>query len=389
MKIKLYLIGVIIAFLSSSAQKEYHFYSDQPEAHRIRIVENEFSYNLSQAKDKLYINLKVALQKRTLNSSKPITFIAVLTTSAKPSKKYIITDSYYSFDGKYYSFKLPIDIVGDDSATIQVSNQNPDLIGGTDFTVRFVPDTRIANAVYLYDSNLEPIIANTLLLGQVVVPISSIEKKVYLRFYDYESQKICFPTAETPVVKNYKPFIKKINSEVSFYLEQKGFYEFASDSLFANVKTIAVVDNIFPKIDKASELLKPLAYLVDSIGYKSILATTSPKKALDDFWVGFVGNKLDLTKRVIKVYYQRVYDANEKFNAKTLGWKSDMGMTYILLGNPKTIKTEGQKVVWQYESGAEVVFVKNNWDEYVFGNFTDIRGHFASAIDHIKQGNID
>lgn len=388
MNIKLYLIGLVIAFLGSSAQKEYHFYSDQPEAHRIRTVENEFSYNLSQAKDKLYINLKVALQKRTLNSSKPVTFIAVLTGTG-PSKKYIITDSYYNFDGKYYSFKLPIDMTGGDSVMIQVSNQNPDLIGKTDFTLRFAPDTRIANAVYLYDSNLEPIIANTLLLGQVVVPISSVDKRVYVRFYDYESQKTCFPTAETPTVKNYKPLVKKINSEVSFYLEQKGFYEFASDSLFANAKTIAVVDNIFPKINKASELLKPLAYLVDSVGYKSILKTDSPKKALDDFWVGFVGDKLDLTRRVIKVYYQRVYDANEKFNAKTLGWKSDMGMTYILLGKPKTIKAEEQKVVWQYDSGAEVVFVKNNWDEYIFGNFTDIRGHFTSAIDHIKQGNID
>jgi GWxTD domain-containing protein len=180
-----------------------------------------------------------------------------------------------------------------------------------------------------------------------------------------------------------------MNSEVSFYLEQKGFYEFASDSLFANVKTIAVVDNIFPKINKASELLKPLAYLSDSIEYKNMLATDSPKKALDDFWIGFVGNRLDLTRRVIKVYYQRVYDANEKFNAKTLGWKSDMGMTYILLGKPQTIKDEGTKVIWEYESGTEVVFVKNNWDEYVFDDFKGIKGHFAVAIDHIKQGNID
>jgi GWxTD domain-containing protein len=389
MKMKLYLIGFVIAFLSSQAQKEYHFYSDQPEAHRIRTVENEFSFNLSQAKDKLYINLKVALQKRTLTSSKPVTFVVALAAGTEVGKKQIITDSYYSFDGKYYSFKLPIDITGSDSTTIQVSNQNPELIGRTDFTVRFAPDSKIANAVYLYDSNLEPIIANTLLLGQVVVPVSAAQKRVYVRFYDYETQKAYFPTAESLAVKAYKPLVKKMNSEVSFYLEQKGFYEFASDSLFANVKTIAVVDNIFPKINKASELLKPLAYLSDSIEYKNMLATDSPKKALDDFWIGFVGNRLDLTRRVIKVYYQRVYDANEKFNAKTLGWKSDMGMTYILLGKPQTIKDEGTKVIWEYESGTEVVFVKNNWDEYVFDDFKGIKGHFAVAIDHIKQGNID
>jgi hypothetical protein len=66
-----------------------------------------------------------------------------------------------------------------------------------------------------------------------------------------------------------------------------------------------------------------------------------------------------------------------------------MGMTYILLGKPQTIKDEGTKVIWEYESGTEVVFVKNNWDEYVFDDFKGIKGHFAVAIDHIKQGNID
>lgn len=378
-------IWFLLCFGQLFAQKEYHFYSDQPEQYRPKPVFNEFSYSVAQIDAKLYVNLKVDLGKKTLNSSRKVTFTATTIQKGAELNLQVVTDSYYQYDGKYYSFKIPVETGAIDTATIKIANQNPELIGKTDFAINFVADHKSDHIVYLFDTNLEPIITNVLQVGQVVVPRSA-GRDVYMRYYDYESQK----PGPLSLGHELLPAQKKtLRSEVSFYVEQAGFYEFASDSSFAHSRSIAVVGNAFPKINTAKELLKPLVYLADSGGYIQMLKADVPKKALDGFWLAFANNNKSLAKKLIRLYYQRVYEANEKFNAQTLGWKSHKGMTYILLGKPENVEAKGTLEVWHYPGNVDIRFSKNGLGIYEFENYKVLNTYFVAAVENIKKGNID
>lgn len=379
------VILLLLAFGQLFAQKEYHFYSDQPEQYRPKAVFNEFSYTAAQIDGKLYVNLKVDLGKKTLNSSKKVAFSAVVVQKGTELSHQVVTDTYYQYDGRYYSFKIPVEVKGVDSASVRVSNQNPELIGKTDFVLSFVADKGTGSVVYLYDSNLEPVIANVLQVGQVIVPRSS-QKSIYMRYYDYESQKVGMLSQGRPLVPSHK---RVLQSDVSFFVEHTGFYEFATDSSFEKARSVAVVTSTFPKINTAKELLKPLVYLADSLGYTQMLKTDVPKKALDEFWLTFANNNKNLAKKLIRLYYQRVYEANERFNAQTLGWKSHRGMTYILLGKPESTEMLDNVEVWHYPDHVDIKFVKNSLGIYEFENYKILEAHFVAAVENIKKGNID
>ena len=71
-------------------------------------------------------------------------------------------------------------------------------------------------------------------------------------------------------------------------------------------------------------------------------------------------------------YYKRISVANERYSHWIDGWKTDMGMVYIIYGEPNNIErypfTENTKPyeIWQfYSSNKEFVFV----DDTGFGDY--------------------
>jgi GWxTD domain-containing protein len=97
-------------------------------------------------------------------------------------------------------------------------------------------------------------------------------------------------------------------------------------------------------------LAEPLAYLMGRNDYRDLMAIEDPdslKEAIDRFWLENVGS-MNRARNVISLYYERVEQANKQFSNFKEGWKTDMGMIYILFGPPWYVERRLNRMQWSY-----------------------------------------
>ncbi|MFW6348738.1 MAG: GWxTD domain-containing protein, partial [Cyclonatronaceae bacterium] len=73
----------------------------------------------------------------------------------------------------------------------------------------------------------------------------------------------------------------------------------------------------------------------------------SLKRAVDIFWLENLESGRT-AREVMALYYQRVVEANMQFTSFKEGWKTDMGMVYIIFGPPWYVDRRGQNIRWTY-----------------------------------------
>ncbi|MBN2731258.1 MAG: GWxTD domain-containing protein [Balneolaceae bacterium] len=143
--------------------------------------------------------------------------------------------------------------------------------------------------------------------------------------------------------------------EFRFARQERGNYRFEvrsdkeEDQLF-KARDFGVKSENYPAIKTARELARPLAYLMDEGEYEDLMAISdsdSLKQAIDRFWLREIGNKNEAIS-VLKLYYQRVEEANKQFSNFKEGWKTDTGMIYILFGPPWYVNNQLDEMVWSY-----------------------------------------
>lgn len=143
--------------------------------------------------------------------------------------------------------------------------------------------------------------------------------------------------------------------EFRFAQQERGNYRFEvrsdkeEDQLF-KARDFGVKSENYPAIKTARELARPLAYLMDEGEYEDLMAISnsdSLKQAIDRFWLREIGNKNEAIS-VLKLYYQRVEEANKQFSNFKEGWKTDTGMIYILFGPPWYVNNQLDEMVWSY-----------------------------------------
>lgn len=123
--------------------------------------------------------------------------------------------------------------------------------------------------------------------------------------------------------------------------------------------------------DAADEMLYVAnASIIDSI--KHARDMFAKEKIFLNFWQNYSPNRSSSTNPIMNVYFNRVAYANEHFTHYFKGWKSDMGMIYILFGPPSSVDRHPFEVdskpyeVWDYyQRNREFVFM----DETGFGDY--------------------
>jgi len=169
-------------------------------------------------------------------------------------------------------------------------------------------------------------------------------------------------TPDTTIILNndslYVPF-KKGNYFISS-MQPRKFYHYM------------VVDNRFPKVSKTKELIEPTIYIATDDERKAMRNTQKPKVKLDDFWLTLAQDK-DFARKMIMHYYSKVQDANVLFTTYKEGWKTDMGLIYIIFGAPDQVYKQDLKETWKYKSKQSIpalnfVFNKriNPFGDYFF-----------------------
>jgi GWxTD domain-containing protein len=152
-----------------------------------------------------------------------------------------------------------------------------------------------------------------------------------------------------------------------FQLRSKGLYFAQLDTNAVYGFGFRVTSEDFSKYKTVYNLIEPLVYISD---YSEISPMQrikqedaySKKLALDQYWLNLAKDE-GKAKRMIKLYYQRVNEANRYFTTYKEGWRTDMGMVYIVFGRPESIvRFQGQEQ-WLYRyygQDIRLTFVKRN-----------------------------
>lgn len=144
--------------------------------------------------------------------------------------------------------------------------------------------------------------------------------------------------------------------DFKYDLLQRGNYRFEVETtdeegeIIYKARDFSIKSENYPAIVTPRELAEPLIYLMDRKDHEEMMEITDPdslKEAIDRFWLSNIGN-MSKAKSVISLYYERVEQANKQFTTFKEGWKTDLGMMYILFGPPWYIDRYLNTLVWSY-----------------------------------------
>lgn len=179
----------------------------------------------------------------------------------------------------------------------------------------------------------------------------------------------------------YKMSFKEGYSHI-LELEKQGYYHFHIDSTQSQGITLFSFTKNYPYISTPMQMIMPLRYITNRSEFKALFNSEDKKKAVDKFWLDISGNK-SRAKNMIKLYYNRVQNANICFTSDKEGWMTDRGMIYIVFGAPDVVFRDQEMETWKYgnnQSKKSIVF-----------NFYKIDNPFSSedfALDRDPSYNI-
>jgi GWxTD domain-containing protein len=131
-------------------------------------------------------------------------------------------------------------------------------------------------------------------------------------------------------------------------------FEIFSDDLdkdqFYRARDFSIKPDNYPTLRTPRELAEPLVYLMDRRDHERLMSISDPdslKAAIDRFWITNINNSAR-AKSVIQKYYERVEEANKQFSNYKEGWKTDLGMIYILFGQPWYVESRLKRMYWSY-----------------------------------------
>ncbi len=138
-----------------------------------------------------------------------------------------------------------------------------------------------------------------------------------------------------------------VELDQQFNLRKEGLYFFQKDSSSADGIGIRVQDPYFPLVKTFDKVLEPLIYISTRDETNAIRNAPDPKKAFEEYWIKLVKIP-SLATSAVQKYYERVEAANYLFTNFKEGWKSDMGLIYIIYGPPNDVYKSEEIIDWVY-----------------------------------------
>jgi GWxTD domain-containing protein len=248
-----------------------------------------------------------------------------------------------------------------------------------DLLVKFTPE-RFSDVYAVFNKNGQFPQMKNYFSQQDTLQIANLKgTRRPISVYRYKHQ---FDPALSPMATSGKNVSKTLEidttftlpSSTMFVLGEPGLYYFREDTNAVNGIGIMVVDHRFPRMTRPEELVKPLIYISTNNEIKELSNTNAPKRTLDTYWLRLANNNEAKARRTIRAYYRRVAQANQLFTTYKEGWKTDMGMVYIIFGKPNKVVRTKDKEVWTFTQNA-------NFSEI---NFTFVRRPNQFVEDHYE-----
>ena len=164
---------------------------------------------------------------------------------------------------------------------------------------------------------------------------------------------------KTKEVYSYSSKLKEEAEETIFKLPvlEEGNYSIELVSLtqekkenLLSKKKLSFVDEKFPYYGSIKKQVEPYSYILPQDVYEKINGLSNPDSIEYEFISYFknqIKSKTTLAE-VLKLYSNRVSEANYFFTNFKEGWKTDMGMIYIIYGPPLFVTRRYDEVFWHY-----------------------------------------
>ncbi len=216
-------------------------------------------------------------------------------------------------------------------------------------------------------------------------------------------------TKNTNLPKKVEDIFNLIKTNEKMAFTGKGLCFFKKDTADFYGLALRIEDENFPKIAEKTDLVAALTYLLKNNEiekFSEIINKQEDKKEekndkennikqeLDKFFLILAEGNETNARNLIKRYYQRVKEANLTFSTHKDGWKTDMGMIFVLLGTP-TETLKGRDVVqWTYlnhPSFAKAIFTFSRRanaytdEHYVLARYTEYAVIWQLVIDNWRK----
>lgn len=183
-----------------------------------------------------------------------------------------------------------------------------------------------------------------------------------MNFLNYNASHIAFKGIQYDKYEVINSSSRVLNQSGSVSIEfifpnlERGNYRFevTSDTDDGNelfkARDFSVKSIHYPSLKTPRELAAPLIYIMNKKDYEELMSIKNDielKLAIDRFWLSNIKNSRK-AQDVIALYYGRVEEANKQFSNFKEGWKTDMGMMYILFGSPWYTFNSLNRVKWSY-----------------------------------------
>ena len=223
---------------------------------------------------------------------------------------------------------------------------------------------------------------------------------VFVQYFKLESELPRPPiTATADYTMQYTPdtsFMFPLTDTAEYNLLQEGMYFINVDKKQEQGLTLFNFGGSFPDVKTPAELMEPLFYLTTMAEYRDLRKQPNLKLAVDDFWLK-LGNNMERSRELIRIYYNRVIYSNLYFSTNKEGWKTDQGMIFILFGPPSRIQMTGTGEHWYYYSRRRGKTVEFRFDRQpdtfthqhmVWIKTTDSQVYYNEAVRSWRNGKV-
>ena len=171
-----------------------------------------------------------------------------------------------------------------------------------------------------------------------------------LEFHPFNKSVALPPMAAIPTSGNdfEKSYAVKISPNQRMVFKEPGYYFLPSKNHQNQGFGFMVAEPYFPTPGLPLELIDPMIYISTREERKNLLEASNQKMALDQFWLKANSQK-EVSRKLIKSYFENVEGANSFFSSHKAGWKTDQGMVYAIYGPPPAVFKNDNLEIWQYD----------------------------------------
>jgi len=214
--------------------------------------------------------------------------------------------------------------------------------------------------------------------------------------------KTDFSAADPPMYRIKKNISKSmvvdslfvVKAGDSFTLQKEALYLIQSDTSTLSGIGLRSHGAFYPKLASMEEIIQPVIYLTTKTEIDKLMADENKKEAFETFWLDMT-KSADGAQWIIRSYFDRIEEANYFFTNYKEGWKTDMGMVFIILGPPDEVYKDGEKESWHYRSEGKDPLVIFNFlhikslftdQQYMLIRDNQYKSYWYKAIDSWRKG---